>query len=270
MPEAIAESGRKLFAATLFTVVCLALLCGQPAPARAAASAPVSGRALERNVTEAVNAEASAQRRLEAWNAERDTLLEDARALKYELQWLELQKGKLARYIAANNAKIAKMEQDQGNYAVVALELENSLLADLNRLDESVRGSLPFLPEERHNRIKFLRQSLDDPELNIGEKYRRFAEGLNAEVEYGKKLLVTTGTGKLDGEEIDLIFICAGRVAYYCLSMDRARGGVWDAARGGFVSIGGDALKAVQKIEMMAQTKQFYDFAVIPAVQGVR
>ena len=234
------------------------------------AEAAVSSRMLESNVTEAVNTEAAAQRKIEAWTAERDSLLEEARTLKYELQWLELQKLKLERYIAANNSKIAHMEEAQGRYAVIALELENSLLGDLERMEESIRQSAPFLAEERSNRIKFLRESLDDPELSIGEKYRRFTEGLNAEVEYGKKLVVGNGVGKLDGEEMDLIIVRAGRVGYYCLSMDRTRGGIWDKSGDGFVSLQGDALKAVQNIEMMSQTKQLYDFATIPALQGAR
>lgn len=266
MPEPTASSRLNFFNVKVFAMLCLGLLFLQASSGMAA----VSSRALERGVTEAVNTEAAAQRRIEAWNAERDGLLEEARTLKYELQWLELQKRKLERYMAANEVKIAKMEEEQGRYAVIALELENSLLADLDRMEENVRQSLPFLAAERAHRIKFLRASLDDPDLNIGEKYRRFTEGLNTEVEYGKKLEVSNGVGKLDGDEIDLIFIRAGRVAYYCLTMDRTRGGVWDSGQGGFASIGGDALKAIQNIEMMSQTRQFYDFAVLPAVQGVR
>lgn len=253
-------------AAARLALFCAALVLCCPAPVWAA----VSGRALEKNVTDAVNTEAAAQRKLDAWSAERDTLMEDARALKYELQWLELQQRKLERYIASNSAKIADLEEAQGRYAVVALELENSLLADLAGMEESIKQSPPFLAGERANRIRFLRESLDDPELTIGEKYRRFTEGLNAEVEYGKKLAVGTGIGKLDGAEMDLIVIRAGRVGYYCLTMDRARGGVWNSAQDSFVSLQGDDLKAIQNIETMSQTKQFYDFAILPALQGVR
>jgi hypothetical protein len=247
-------------------LACFIFLFGSAAFSEAA----VSSRALENSVTEAVNTEASAQRRIEAWTAERDGLLEEARTLKYELQWLELQKRKLERYIAANSAKIANMEEAQGRYAVIALELENSLLAELGRMEESIRQSPPFLAEERANRVKFLQESLNDPELSVGEKYRRFTEGLNAEVEYGRKLVIGNGVGRLDGEEMDLILIRAGRVAYYCLSMDRTRGGIWDKLQEGFTPLQGDELKAIQNIEMMSQTRQLYDFATLPAVQGVR
>lgn len=266
MPGSTAKSRGAGWPVKALALLCLLFMFGWATFAEAA----VSGRALERSVTEAVDTEAAAQRKIEAWNAERDTLLEEARTLKYELQWLELQKLKLERYIAANSAKISRMEEAQGRYAVIALELENSLLADLSRMEESVKQSPPFLSEERANRIKFLRESLDDPELSIGEKYRRFTEGLNAEVDYGKKLAVLGGVAKLDGNEMDLILIRAGRVAYYCLTMNRARGGVWDGSQGSFVSLQGEDLKAVQHIETMSQTKQFFDFATLPALQGVR
>lgn len=262
----ISKGRRAAFGANALALFCFIFISGSASFAEAA----VSSRALERNVTEAVNAEASAQRQIEAWAPERDALLEEARTLKYELQWLELQTLKLERYIASNNVKIANMEEAQGRYAVIALELENNLLGDLARLEESVRQSPPFLAEERASRIKFLRDSLDDSTLSIGEKYRRFTEGLNAEVEYGKKLVVSNGVGELDGEEMDLIIVRAGRVGYYCLTMDRARGGMWDQTRRGFVSLPEAGLKAVQNVEMMSQTQQLFNFAIIPVAQGAR
>lgn len=232
-----------------------------------ACAAPIQD--VEKNISEAVNTEASAQQKLDAWNEERDLLLEEARTLKYEMQWLELQRLKLQRYVAANDAKIAEMEEAQGRYAIIALELENSLLEEVDRMRASVEQSPPFLAEEREARLNFLRRSLDDPELSIGEKYRRVTEGLNAEVEYGKALAVTNEVARLDGESMDLIVVRAGRVGYYCLSMDRARGGIWNPDRGEFSALEGEALQAVQNIEMMSQTKQYFNFAVIPALQGV-
>lgn len=89
-------------------------------------------------------------------------------------------------------------------------------------------------------------------------------------MEYGKKLAVGNGIGKLAGEEMDLILMRTGRVGYYCLTMDRSRAGIWDNAEQGFVAVQGEALEAIQKIEMMSQTKQFYDFAIVPTLDGVR
>ncbi|MCC8190982.1 MAG: DUF3450 domain-containing protein [Planctomycetes bacterium] len=222
---------------------------------------------LEDTVDQAVAAEAAVQAHLDEWNDLRDTLQEEARNLKYELQWLELQQAKLARYVAANDEKIAAMEEALARYAVIAMGLESALIHDLERLEASVAAGAPFLAEERAARLRFLRTSLDDPDLHIGEKYRRFVEALNVEVDYGRRLEVTTGVGILDGEELDLVLVRAGRVGYYCLTMDRNRGGIWNAGEGRFDPLEGESLQAVKNIDLMSQTQQYYNFAVVPAIR---
>ena len=224
-------------------------------------------KSLEQAVDDAVDIEAAAQKQLDAWNVERDKLLEEARGIKFELQWLELQQQKLERYVASNAGKIDSMEESHARYAVVSLALENILLGDLEQLEKSIASTPPYLEEERAARVRFLRQSLDDPTLSVGEKYRRFTEGLNVEVEYGKKLELTNQRGVLDGQEMDLILVRAGRVGYYCLTMDRKRAGCWDPAGKNFVSLGEDMVQAIRNIELMSQTQQYYNFAVLPALK---
>lgn len=219
---------------------------------------------LDQNALAAVQSEAKAQAQIDQWNSQRDELLEEARSLSYELQWLNLQEQRLARYVATNADKINALEDAQARYAIIALALENILLDKLEQMEKSIEQSPPFLAEERARRVNFLQQSLNDPDLNIGEKYRRFMEGLNAESTYAQSLELATGQGILDGEVLDLILIRAGRLAYYCLNLDRSRGGIWNQSTGQFQSLPKEGLAQLQNLENMIQSNQLYNFAILP------
>ncbi|MBQ9106048.1 MAG: DUF3450 domain-containing protein [Mailhella sp.] len=216
------------------------------------------------HVTKAVRAEAAVQRKIDEWHVQRDDMLEDIRMLKLETQWLELQEKKLRRYVENNQRKIHELEEAQGRYALIAMDLENNLLDQLAELKSIVAADLPFLAEERANRLRFLEETMDDHSLSIGEKYRRFAEALNAEAEYGKKLEMSSLSAQLDGRTTDLIVINAGRVGYYCLTADRKRAGTWSKTSGGFVSGDEAMLDAVRRLEEMASTKHYHDLVSLP------
>lgn len=245
--------------------LCVAALlaCGMP-------SFAASPDRVEQTIREAVTVEAQAQERLDGWNSVRDDLLDEARTLRLEMQWLALQKEKLQRYVAANAEKINLLEQAQGRYAVAALELEHDLVDDLRKLEAHVASSPPFLPEERARRLDFLRRSLDDPELTIGEKLRRFTEGINAEVDYSRKLETSNQVAVFDGRESELIVIRAGTVGFYCLTPDKKRAGAWDAGSRSFMPLDTKGLQAVKHLETLSGSGHFVDMAELPALGGAR
>ena len=229
-----------------------------------------SSERVERTLLEAISTEANAQKQLDEWHAIRDGLLDEARTLKLEMQWLALQKEKLDRYVASNAEKITLLEQAQSRYAVIALELEHDLVENLGRLEAYVASSPPFLPEERSNRLNFLGKTLDDPDLTIGEKYRRFIEGMNAEVEYSRKLETSNQTAVFDGKEAELIVIRAGTVGFYCLTLDRKRAGIWDAASRTFVVADNKALQAVKHLDILSGSGSFIEMAELPVLGGAQ
>ena len=241
-------------------VLCLAALV---LPGTAVA-APGTLDAIQNDVRQTVASEAAVQKQVDDWAPVRDDMLEEIRTLTLEIQWLELQEKKLERYVASNDKKIRELEDRHSRYAIISLALENSLLGDLERLKKTVADGPDFLPEERRNRLRFLEESLDDPDLGIGEKYRRVMEGLNTEAEYGRGLETAVQTAVFDGKEMELATIRAGRVGLYCLTFDRSRAGMWDAASRSFLPVDDEALLAVRALEELALSKQYHKLAPIP------
>ena len=246
---------------------CLAVFLFQAVPATAQAAAASPG-AIQAAVESAVHSEAEAQRRIDIWTRERDLLLEEARNLTFETQWLDLQVRKYRRFVAAQTERIEAMQRAQSRYAITALEMERVLLEYLEELENYVAESPPFLMEERQSRLDFLQATLDDADLTVGEKYRRFTEALNAEIEYGGKLEAGNQVVFFNGRELDLTVIRAGLLGYYCLTPDRRHAGVWNSASRAFVPLEEAGVAAVRTLENLTLTRQYMDMPLLPLMPG--
>ena len=109
-------------------------------------------------------------------------------------------------------------------------ELTPLMLRMLDSIDKFVTLDLPFLKQERRERIENLKRLMADPEATSAERYRRLLEAYQIEIDYGRSLGVeraqigTEGTAR----EVDVLRI--GRASLFYLTLDGEEAGRWDAA----------------------------------------
>lgn len=215
------------------TAATILALCGTMAGTAAAAPAADT---VEANLTGAVKIDRAAQKQIRTMIEEETVLLDKNRALRLEMPFFELEQAKLLRYTAALKEKIARLEEAHARYAEIALLLEASLVQVVDELEATLADDLPFAREERQARVAFLRTTLDDPSLGVGEKFRRVAEALNVEADYGMGHEETVETVLLDGKETTANVIRIGRVALFALTLDRETAGIWSKEKDMFVT----------------------------------
>lgn len=99
-------------------------------------------------------------------------------------------------------------------------------------LTEFVADDLPFLPDERADRLNRLEEIMAQEGMP-SEKFRRLMEAYLIELEYGRSLEAYRGT-LTDGREANIVRL--GRVALLYRTIDGAENGYWDAAAGAWVA----------------------------------
>lgn len=216
------------------------LLSASPA---GAADVPLSGR-LDAALTRAVEADQRAARETEALAAEEAEALEVARNTALRNQMLRLEVEKLERFTTELAARIERRREAQRRYDEIALLIDADLVRALDKLEEAVADDLPFATTERTERLAFLRGTLADPDVTVGEKTRRVLEALNVEAAYGTSTETSTETTTLDGRETTLRVVRIGRTALFAETLDRTTVALWDPKVRTFRSTP-DAQKAV-------------------------
>ena len=174
-------------------------------------------------VSKAVSADAKSSREASEWAGERASMLSEVSQLRARKAQLDHQVTKYRAYLKTQEEALARLDQKQEALARLNLELEPYLETAYLRLEEFIQGDLPFLEEERANRLAFLRRSLDDYHLELSEKLRRLMEALVVEAEYGNRVEKTQATLDLDGNPTLVDIFRLGRLGLYYLTPDGGR-----------------------------------------------
>ena len=91
-----------------------------------------------------------------------------------------------------------------------------------------VELDVPFLLEERTERVARLEALMIDPTVNDAEKFRKVTEAYQIENDYGRTIESYKGPLDIGGQTRQVEFLRIGRVAYMYQTEDGTISGVWD------------------------------------------
>lgn len=211
-----------------------------------------------------VLAEAEAQGRVQRWTDARDALSAEIRDQKMQSAWLDFQIEKYQRYLERQQRTIAELERRKEEARRIEMELEPFLETVVESLEEEVNRDLPFLPEERAQRIAFLHQSLDDYHLSLSEKLRRVLEALQVEAEYGRTVETRSRNIQLNDKATRVTMFRLGRTALFYLTADGSAAGVWDREAQAWHSLGQDEDRVLTRARDMAERRRAVELLPLP------
>lgn len=181
------------------------------------------------------------QDRIDRLSDEARALLEKYRAQLWKAQQLQLYVRQLEATIDQQIERKELLAEQLERLERTREELIPMLVRMVDGLEQFVELDMPFLPQERAERIERLRRTLSDPEVPVSEQYRRVFEAYQVEADYGRRL--EAWRGPLSGGAQIVDYLRIGRMAWYYLSLDgqsawqynrgQAR---WDAVPSGQVS----------------------------------
>ena len=93
-------------------------------------------------------------------------------------------------------------------------------------LEEFVALDVPFLLQERSDRINNLKAMMDRADVAVSEKFRRVLEAYQVEVDYGRTIESYAGNAEFDGQNQQVNYLRIGRVALVYQSRDKQTMGV--------------------------------------------
>lgn len=181
-------------------------------------------------------AEGQAQKTRESWAEERGRLLSRLEALEREHRDLEIQKGRQLRARNHLSGEVADIRRELAEARRLEKDLDGRLESLVQRLEEAVALDLPFLREERSQRLSMLKRLLVDPDAPPAERLRRVLEALRIEADYGFTTEVRREIIETDQGEVTAQVLRVGRLALFYRTED-GRTGQYDPAEGRWISL---------------------------------
>ncbi|MCB1632529.1 MAG: DUF3450 domain-containing protein [Pseudomonadales bacterium] len=242
----------------------LALLVS--AGAVALVAAPAGAQTLDSAVAaqgEADKAAATSQKRI---NEIRDRLQDASSryaAAQADADSLEKYNAQLEKQVTAQRDEMASIEKQLLDIETTNREVQPLMQRMVDALERFIALDVPFLLEERTQRVKSLQEMMTRADVTISEKYRRIMEAYQIELENGRTLDSYDGVLTKDGVERTVSFVRLGRISLMYQSLDGAETGYWDAASKQWV-VDNSYAAAVAEARRVAKKDGAPDLLTIP------
>ena len=200
-----------------------------------------------------------AQQTVDKLDNETRQAVAEYRATIQETDSLKRYNDQLASQVQSQVDEMAAIQRQLGEVDNTAREIMPLLSRMLQALEEFVKLDLPFLMDERAQRIGQLKEMMSRADVSVAEKYRRIIEAYQVEMEYGRTL--ESYQGKVGDKTVD--FLRAGRVALMYQTLDGGETGYWDAGAKAW-QVDSDYKDAVRSGLKIAKKQAAPDLLVIP------
>lgn len=204
----------------------------------AAASAP-SADAVHKQAEQAVTVRAQTQKKVEALASQEADLAMAVEARTREIALITRQRKKTEAFLADQRQKLAEMQRRQKELARIKAELEPFLDQTFARLSDFVRADLPFLADERADRLSNLGGLLNDYDASLPQKTRRLLEALEIESRYGATAQSHEREKDIAGGRLQVRTLRLGRLALFAISQDGTQAWRYNAESKAFDPVDG-------------------------------
>ena len=212
-----------IIAAALASLTCSGVLAQNPADP---VLAEESGRIAENQ---------QAQKRVDQVHQETMDLATEYQNKLKIVDGLKVYNALLQKQLDAQDREVATLRASIANATVIERQMVPLMMRMLDGLEEFIALDVPFLLEEREERVANLRALMERADLTVAEKSRRVFEAFQIENDYGRTLEAYKGKLDLGDRSYDVDFLRIGRIALLYRSVGNDRFGHWDTVENRWV-----------------------------------
>ena len=241
----------------------LALVAGL-ALAPLAAADPLT-RAIETE-SATIKAAVASQNKIDTLSDETRRMLDEFRSLSREAETLERYNSYLEKLIASQQSEKESLIEQLDEIETTQREIVPFLLRLLDSLEKFVELDIPFLPEERGNRIAELKEMMLRADITNAEKFRRIMEAYQVENEYGHTIEAYRADLELNGLVSDVDFLRIGRLALFYQRLDGSEAGAWNRVAKRWEALPDTYRTPIRNGLRMARKQTAPDLLIIPVI----
>jgi hypothetical protein len=167
------------------------------------------------------------------------------RVVTQQLDQLEVYNANLERLVDDQQREKASLREQLENFG----DIEQGIVPLMYELVASLKAfidlDMPFLQNERKDRVQRLGDNLERSDLTVSEKYRQIMEAYEIEASYGRNIEAYAGTLAIDGEDRKVDLLRIGRIVLAYQTPDQSRTGYWDKTTGQWTEVDGNLRRSV-------------------------
>lgn len=204
------------------------------------------------------------QQRVDAVVNQTRSLAEQYRQILREIEGLQVYNTLLERQVARQDEQKITVRESIDQVTVIQRQIVPLMDRMISGLEQFVALDVPFLEEERKNRVDNLKTILERQDVSVAEKFRRVMEAYQIENEYGRTIENYKGSVEVDGLQREVDFLRIGRVTLVYQTTDGQNQGVWDQESGQWVALGGEYRNRIRQGLRVARRQIAPELLILP------
>jgi len=205
------------------------------APVSSRAEAPVGIDRVVEDQMKVDEASRAAQSRVNALDDETTAMLSEYRRALADTESFTTYADQLERQVASQQGEMASIERQLAEVETTAREVGPLMQRMVATLAEFVALDVPFLIDERRDRVARLEEMMGRADVTISEKYRRILEAYQVEMDYGRTVEAYEAELEAGPGARTVQFLRVGRIGLLYQTLDGRETGYWDATKKAWV-----------------------------------
>ncbi|MRI34973.1 hypothetical protein EOPP23_18515 [Endozoicomonas sp. OPT23] len=211
------------------------------------------------------NAAVKSQKKIDKLANETDALLQQYKTVNKQIDGLNVYNSRLQKQLDDQLQRLNDLDNSIAQVTVIQRQITPLTLRMIEGLEQFVKLDVPFLQEERQERIQFLKDNINRSDLTTAEKFRQVLEAYKIENEFGRKIESYEGKVDIDGAEREVKFLRVGRIALLYQTKDTQISGAWDQQNRRWVQLDNNEYRStIQKSLRIARKQAAIDVLKLP------
>ena len=226
----------------------------------AAAVVAVSGSVLAQSVDQVLQADLrrlslaqASQERINSVVEGTRSLGDQYRAVNKEIDGLKVYNRLMSAQTNGQQATLDDISLSMDQVDVINRQIFPLMERMIDGLEQSIALDVPFLPEERANRISNLKEIMQRSDVSVAEKFRKVMEVYQIENDYGSSSETYRQSLQIEDTIRDYNMLRIGRIGLYFQSDDSRITGGFNPDLRQFVILGNDHRNEIRKGIRMAK-----------------
>ncbi|MBL4607155.1 MAG: DUF3450 domain-containing protein [Pseudomonadales bacterium] len=209
-----------------------------------------------------LNAGVKSQQKVENMDDQIQTLQAKIKTHQRQLETLEKYNQRMEKLVSHQQQEISRLEDETKRVTHLDREMLPLVEDMLENLETFIASDLPFLPQERTERLQNLNGMLNRADVSVAEKFRRLLEAYQIESEYGRTLEVYTG--QLPESEVVVNFLRVGRNILFYKSQNGQEISRWDNKGKAWVGVSKKYHRDIKKAYLIAKNQRAPELLLLP------
>jgi hypothetical protein len=204
------------------------------------------------------------QERIDGVVKQTRSLEDQFKAALKEIDGLKVYNTLLGLQVDNQKLKMIDLRESIDQVEVINRQIVPIMTQMIDGLEQFVALDIPYLLDERQERVAKLKDLMERDDVTVAEKFRKVTEAYQIENDYGSTIEAYKDTVNIDGGTREVDFLRVGRISLIYQSQDGKVSGAWDQSARQWLTLGNESKNQIKFALQIATKQKAPDLVLLP------